>query len=321
MGAGKCGAAALALAFAAAGAAHGQGAYPNHTVQIVNPTLAGATTDILARVLANGMASRLGQQFVVVNRPGAGGAIGTALVARAEPDGYTLWFGAVYALSVLTKIKTTEAGYDANALVPVCQTVSNATVLAVRPDSRFKSVADMIRAAREEPGKVTYGHQGAGSIPNLAMEELLDTAGAKIAGIPYRGDPAVISDVLGGQIEVAALVQGTAAAAGSSLRVIGIFAEERHPAFPGVPTVKEQGYNVAPLSFGGLMAPAATPKDAIAKLEQACAGAAKDEAYAKAAQLGGQPPNYYADRATFTERLQRDIESKERLLKKMGLHR
>ncbi len=82
--------------------------YPARTVQIVNPTQAGATTDVLARVLANGLASRLGQQFVIVNRPGAGGAIGTAAVARADADGYTLWFGAVYTLSVLTKLKETR---------------------------------------------------------------------------------------------------------------------------------------------------------------------------------------------------------------------
>jgi tripartite-type tricarboxylate transporter receptor subunit TctC len=314
--------ASAVLALAALGsAAQAQDNYPNRVVQIVNPTLAGATTDVLARVLATGLASRLGQQFVIVNRPGAGGAIGTASVARAEPDGYTLWFGAVYVLSVLTKVKTTEAGYEANALTPICQTVSNAMVMAVRPDSRFKSVADLVEAARKEPGKVTYGHQGAGSIPNLAMEEFLDTAQIKVTGIPYRGDPAVITDVLGGQIDVAALVQGTAAAAGSNLRILGIFAEEQHPAFPGVPTVKEQGYNVAPLSFGGMMAPAATPAPVVAKLAQACDGAANDEAYKTAAQRGGQPVTYFADRATFAARLQRDIDAKGRLLTKMGLHR
>jgi tripartite-type tricarboxylate transporter receptor subunit TctC len=153
------------------------------------------------------------------------------------------------------------------------------------------------------------------------MEEFLDSAQIKVAAIPYRGDPAVITDVLGGQIQVAALVQGTAAAAGSTLRILGIFAEERHPAFPGVPTVKEQGYNVAPLSFGGLMAPAGTPAPVIAKLVQACDGAAKDESYMTAAKNGGQPATYYADRATFAARLQRDIETKDRLLEKMGLRR
>lgn len=311
----------IAAAVCASTCASAQPDYPNRVVQIVNPTLAGSTTDVLVRVLAAGLSARLGQQFVIVNRPGAGGAIGTLSVARAEPDGYTLWFGAVYALSVLTKLKGTEAGYDPDALTPVCQTVSNAMVMAVRADSRFKTLADLVTAARREPGKLNYGHQGAGSIPNLSMEEFLDAAQLKINGVPYRGDPAVITDLLGGNIDVAGLVQGTAAAAGEQLRVLGIFSEERHPAFPGVPTVKEQGYDVAPISFGGLMAPKGTPDPVIAKLAAACEGAAKDEAYATAAKRGGQPDAYYADLAVFRQRLARDIEAKQRLLTKMGLAR
>ena len=295
--------------------------YPSRTVQIVNPTQAGATTDVLARVLANGMASRLGQQFVIVNRPGAGGAIGTAAVARADADGYTLWFGAVYTLSVLTKLKETEAGYAPNALVPVCQTVSNAMVIVVRQESPHKTLADLVKAAQANPGKLNYGHQGAGSIPNLSVEEFLDTANLKINSIPFRGDPAVITALLGDNIDAGGLVQGTAAAARDKLRILGIFAEERHPGFPGVPTVKEQGYDVAPISFGGLMAPAGTPEPVIARLAEACEGAAKDEAYLKAAKAGGQPDNYYADRKVFGERLARDIAAKDRLLKKMGLGR
>ncbi len=295
--------------------------YPARTVQIVNPTQAGATTDVLARVLANSLATRLGQQFVIVNRPGAGGAIGTAAVARADADGYTLWFGAVYALSVLTKLKETEAGYAANALVPICQTVSNAMVIVVRQELPHKTLADLVKAAQANPGKLNYGHQGAGSIPNLSVEEFLDTANLKVNAIPFRGDPAVITALLGDNIDVGGLVQGTAAAARDKLRILGIFAEERHPGFPGVLTVKEQGYDVAPISFGGLMAPAGTPEPVIARLADACEGAAKDEAYAKAAKAGGQPDNYYADRKIFGERLARDIAAKDRLLKKMGLGR
>jgi tripartite-type tricarboxylate transporter receptor subunit TctC len=311
--------AAAAVAWTAAPAA-AQG-YPNRTVQIVNPTQAGATTDVLARALAVGLASRLGHQFVIVNRAGAGGAIGTAAVARAEPDGYTLWFGAIYTLSVLTRMKETEAGYEANALVPVCQTVSNAMMIVVKADSPHKTLADLVKDAKANPGKLNYGHQGAGSIPNLAIEEFLEAAGLKINSIPFRGDPAVITGLLGGNVEVGGLVQGTAATARDRLRILGIFAEERHPSFPDVPTVKEQGFNVAPISFGGLMAPAATPQPVIERLASACEGAAKDEAYVKPAKAGGQPDNYYADRKVFGERLERDIANKARVLKTMGLSR
>jgi tripartite-type tricarboxylate transporter receptor subunit TctC len=309
----------LAAVFAAALAlpAQAQSDYPSRIVNVVNPTQAGATTDILARALVAGLSSRLGQQFVVVNRPGASDAIGTASVARAAPDGYTLLFGAVYVLSVLPAARSADIGYDAHSLVPVCQTVSNAMVIAVRPDSPFKTLADLVTAARAQPGKLNYGHQGAGSIPNLSMEEFLDAAKLDIKGIPGRGDPAVVTDLLGGSIDVAALVQGTVA--GQNLRLLGIFTEERHPSFADTPTVKEQGFDVAPISFGGLLAPAATPKEIIGKLETACESAAKDEVYASAARRGGQPPSYYADRATFGMRLERDIDAKRRLIARMKL--
>jgi tripartite-type tricarboxylate transporter receptor subunit TctC len=297
--------------------ARAQQDYPSRTVSVVNPTQAGATTDVLARALVVGLSGRLGQQFVVVNRTGASGAIGTASVARAAPDGYTLLFGAVYVLSVLPAARSNDIGYEAQSLVPVCQTVSNAMVIAVRPDSPFKTLADLVAAARAQPGKLNYGHQGAGSIPHLSMEEFLETAKLDIKGIPSRGDPAVVTDLLGGSIDVAALVQGTVA--GQNLRVLGIFAEERHPSFADIPTVKEQGFDVAPLSFGGLLAPAATPKEIVARLETACEGAAKDEIYASAAKRGGQPPSYYADRAMFGTRLDRDVEAKKRLIARMKL--
>jgi len=179
---------AAALVTATALPAQAQQDYPSRTVTVVNPTQAGATTDVLARTLVPGLASRLGQQFVLVNRTGASGAIGTASVARAAPDGYTLLFGAVYVLSVLPAARSNDIGYEAHSLIPVCQTVSNAMVIAVRPDSPFRTLADLVAAARAQPGKLNYGHQGAGSIPHLSMEEFLDTAKLDIKGIPGRGD-------------------------------------------------------------------------------------------------------------------------------------
>ena len=180
---------AAVLVTAAALPAQAQQDYPNRTVTVVNPTQAGATTDVLARALVLGLSSRLGQQFVVVNRTGASGAIGTASVARAAPDGYTLLFGAVYVLSVLPAARSNDIGYEAHALVPVCQTVSNAMVIAVRPDSQFKTLADLVAAARAQPGKLNYGHQGAGSIPHLSMEEFLDTPSSTSRAFPAAAIP------------------------------------------------------------------------------------------------------------------------------------
>jgi tripartite-type tricarboxylate transporter receptor subunit TctC len=306
--------AALAGGVGLSAQGHAQHDYPSRIVQIVNPYQAGSTTDVLARALAVGLSSRLGQQFVVVNRPGAGGALGAVSVARSEPDGYTLLFAPALVVSVLPAARG-DTGYDANSLAPVCQTFSNAMALAVRPDSPFKSLADLVRAARERPGQLNYGHQGPSTIPHLAMEEFLDAAGLKINGIPYRGDPAVMTDLLGGRLDVAAIVLGSARE--QNVRLLGIFADERHPSAPQAATVKEQGFDVSPTSFGGLMAPARTPPEVVSKLETACAQAAADDAYITTARRAFQPGNYYADREAFHARLQHDIEVKKRLLSRM----
>jgi len=309
-----------ALSFSASAQAQAQQAqnqneYPNRVVRIVNPYVAGSTTDILARGLAVGLSNRLRQQFFVENRAGAGGTLGTASVARAETDGYTLLFAPALVLSVYPQARGTDAGYKPGALMPICQTFTNAMALAVHPESPIKNVADLVKAAKEKPGALNYGHQGPLTIPHLAMEEFLNHAGIDIKDIPFRGEPLVMTDLLGGRIDVASIVLGTAQ--GQNVRVIGVFSETRHPAFKDVPTVKEQGFDVSPSSFGGLMAPAGTFPHVVAKLTRACEGAAKDDAYKTTAERAAQPPDYYADAALFKQRLERDIERKAAVLSRL----
>ncbi len=305
----------IVLAAMASGLLHtvasAQGDFPNRVVKVVNPYVAGSTTDILARALSAGMSARLGQQFVVENRAGAGGAIGTAQVARSDADGYTLLYAPALVLTVHPQDRA-DTGYKPDALVPVCQAFVNAMALAVRMDSPIKNIADLVAAAKQKPGALNYGHQGNVTIPHLAMEEFLLAAGIDIKDIPFRGEPLVMTDLLGGRIVVASIVLGTAA--GQNVRVIGIFAETRHPAFADVQTVKEQGYDVAPTSFGGLLAPAGTPAPVLAKLADTCASAAKDEAYKLVAQRAAQPPDYYDDAKGFRARLERDTAAKARVL-------
>jgi tripartite-type tricarboxylate transporter receptor subunit TctC len=288
--------------------------YPSRLVKIVNPYVAGSTTDILARAIAAGLSSRLNREFIIENKPGAGGALGTLSVVRSDPDGHTLLFAPALVLSVHPQART-DTDYKPDALVPICQTFINAMALAVRPDSPIKNIADLVAAAKAKPGALNYGHQGPLTIPHLAMEEFLQTANVNIKDIPFRGEPQVMTDLLGGRLDVASIVLGTAT--GQNVRVIGIFAERRQDAFPDVPTVKEQGYDVSPASFGGLLAPAATPAPVMTKLATACVGAAKDEAYAAVAKRAAQPADYYADATTFRQRLQRDIETKARVLKRV----
>jgi len=293
--------------------------YPARIVQVVDPYQAGSTTDILARALAVGLSNDLGQQFIVLNKAGAGGTVGTAFVTRSSPDGYTLLFAPVVVLSVAPQIRPrAEVGYAPGALIPICQTFVNTMGLLVKDDSPIKTLTDLVRLARQQPGTLNYGHQGLSSIPQLAMEAFLDTAQVKIHGIPYHGDPEVVTDLLGGRIDVASVVLGAVGIAGHGARIIAVFADERHPSYPEAPTAREQGFDVAPTSFGGLFAPYGTPQGVVDTLSRSCAKAAKEDVYVAAAQHAAQPRSYFADRDEFQARLQRDVEAKKEILDRLG---
>jgi tripartite-type tricarboxylate transporter receptor subunit TctC len=295
--------------------AQAQADYPNRIVKIVVPYIAGSVPDILARGLASDLANRLGQQFIIENRAGGSGALGTAAVARADADGHTLLFAPAVVLSVLPQARGADTGYRPDALAPICQTFVNTMALAVRPDSPFKGIADLVAAAKQRPGALNYGHPGVTTIPHLAVEELLQAAGIDIKDIPFRGGPQTVTELLGGRIDFVTLVVGTEV--GQNIRLLGVFSEQRLAALPDVPTVKEQGYDVSPASFGGLLAPKSTPAAITTKLAAACAAAANDRTYATIAKRAGQPDDYYADAAAFRSRLARDIESKARVLARL----
>jgi tripartite-type tricarboxylate transporter receptor subunit TctC len=194
----------------------------------------------------------------------------------------------------------------------VCQTFVNTMGLVVRPDSPIKTVADLVAAAKQKPGALNYGHPGILTIPQLAMEEFQQTAGIEIKDIPFRSGPQSITELLGGRLDVVSIVMGTEV--GQNIRVIGVFSEKRIATFPDVPTVKEQGYDVIPASFGGLLAPRGTPQPVLSRLSSACAEAARNDVYVTTAKRAGQPDDYYADAAAFRLRLTRDVESKARVL-------
>jgi tripartite-type tricarboxylate transporter receptor subunit TctC len=210
-----------ATAAVAATSAQAQSDYPNRVIKIVTPYVAGSVPDVFARALVPGLSSRLGQQFIVENRTGGSGAIGTLSVVRAEPDGYTVLMAPAVVLSVLPQARGVEAGYRPDSLVPVCQTFVNTMGLAVRPNSAIRDVKDLVAAARQKPGVLNYGHPGVLTIPHLAVEELLQAAEIDIKDIPFRGGPQSIAELLGGRIDVVTLVMGTEV--GQNVRIIGVF--------------------------------------------------------------------------------------------------
>ncbi|MFC0388491.1 tripartite tricarboxylate transporter substrate binding protein [Muricoccus vinaceus] len=303
----------LAAIMALPGLAWAEEAFPSRPIQVVNPYPAGGATDLMARAMATGLQQRLGQPVVVVNRDGAAGAVGTLGVARAAADGHTLAFVPSLVLSVLP-VTQPNSGLRADALRPVCQMFANAQAIAVRTDSPLRTLADLVAAAKASPGAVTYGSLGIASIPHLAILQWARAAGIEMTHVPYRGDGAVMTDALAGRIDFAAIVLGSASGR-TDMRLLAVFDTARNPAFPEVPTAAEQGFDVAPTSFGGLMAPSGTPPERIALLEAACAEVAGGEVYRAAARRALQPAAFHTGAAAFAGRLARDVAEKAELLR------
>jgi tripartite-type tricarboxylate transporter receptor subunit TctC len=289
--------------------------FPDHPIEITVTFAPGGTPDTLARALSEGFAADLKQPVVVVTKLGAGGAVGAAAVSRADPNGYSLLFAPVLVESVVPIIQS-GANFRPESLMPICQTYETEMALVVRPDSPYKSVGDIVNAAKANPGKVSYGHAGTGSIPHLAMIQLASLTKTEFNVIPYKGDAEVTAPVLGGVVDFAPMTLSSVPK--GAVRILAVFANERNPAIPDVPTVKEEGFDVAPTSFGGLFAPAGLPNDVKSRLEEACKFAAAQPIYvdtAKRAMLGAK---LYADSASFAARLAKDIEEKKVLLKTLG---
>jgi tripartite-type tricarboxylate transporter receptor subunit TctC len=306
----------IASVTVACGAAAGGGAanaqeYPSRVVQIVVPATAGSSADILGRVLADGFSSRFGKPVIVVDKPGANGVLGTADVARANPDGYMLMHGATYSITVQPLIDK-QAGYTVKSFTPICQTFKNDQVAVVPPNSPLKTARDIVEATKRKPGGLNVAIPGTATIPHLAMIEWADQAKVVFNDVPYKGPAEEMQAVRSGQIDFA--VVPLTAAAGSGLPMPGLFAEERNPALPDVPTFKEQGYNVAPLSYGGLLGPAGMPADVTAKLEAACVAVMKGDAAQKVVKHTLQPAGYFADSAGFARNLATDVAEKNRLV-------
>jgi tripartite-type tricarboxylate transporter receptor subunit TctC len=292
--------------------------YPERTVDLVIPYAAGGGIDLLLRALGEGLAAHFKQTFVVSNRTGAGGALGVAYVARSAPDGHTLLFVPALAYSVLPLMQS-NVGYADNSFAPICQTFENQMALIVRPDSPFKTVRDIVDAARGKPDGLAYAATAVGTITHLAAAALAHTAKVKLSHVPFRGDGDLMGQLIGGHVDFASVTLASAAAAGPSVRVAGIFADARNPSLPDAPTVKEQGYDVAPTSFGGLFAPAGVPTDTMAKLEAGCRFAVQQPAYTELAKRLHQGSHYYAGAAAFAKRLDADIVDKKELLQRIGI--
>ena len=307
-------AAIVAASMGLVGGAAAQG-YPDHIIELVVPATPGSSADILGRVLADGMATALGQRIVVLNKVGAGGMLGTAAVAQAKPDGYTLVHTAVYAMTV-QPLTERQVSYTHKSFDPICQTFKNDQVIVARPNT-YKNVADILAASKAKSGGLNYGTPGVGTIPYLSIAELSQITKVPFNHVPFRGPPESIQMTAAGQIDFA--VAPLTAAASSNLAMPGLFALKRNPSIPDVPTVIEQGFNVAPLSIGGLFAPAGLPDDVKRKLDNACKAAMQTDAFKRIAKSTFQPSDFSADMAGFKANIAKDVDDKRRLLTALGM--
>lgn len=274
-----------ALVIAASGLAPSlaQAAFPDKPVRIIVPFSPGGGTDLIARTLGAGMAQELGQTVLIENKPGAGTIIGTDLVAKSPPDGHTLVI-ATFAHALNPSLQSRLPYATDKAFAPIILIGRSPNVLVVRPDSPYKTVKDIIAAAKARPRQLTFASQGNGTSAHLAGELFKNLAKVDMTHVPYRGAGPALTDLLGGQVD---MMFATAAAVGSfldagKLRALGVTSSERSPALAKVPTIAESevpGY--AADSWYGLYAPAGTPQDVIARLNAAAKKAVQTDSFRK----------------------------------------
>lgn len=259
---------AVLLAYAAVPMAVAQG-WPSKPIRVVVSVPAGGTPDVVARMVTPGLSAMLGQQLVVDNRGGASGQIGAELAARATPDGYTLFFTSAGALTILPHMQR-KAPYDSlRDFAPVSLVCSGPFLLITHPSVQAKTVKDLIALTRAEPGKLNYASAGSGAPNHIAMELLKNMSGMNITHVPYKGAPQAVTDVIGGNMHmtlnsIPPVIQHIKA---GRLRLLGVSSARRSPQLPEVPTIGEAGVpGYEFITWFGMLAPAGTPKDIIARL-------------------------------------------------------
>jgi tripartite-type tricarboxylate transporter receptor subunit TctC len=264
--------------------------YPNRPITWVVTGMAGSVTDIGSRTYAKVLAEKLGQQFVIDNKPGAGGIIGTEAVARAKPDGYTLLNGTSGPFGSYPSLYKKLSFDPQKDFIPVHGLSESPMIMVVRPDSPFKSIKELVEYAKKNPDKVNYGTTGMGSGSHLFMEMLQQAAGMKVTVVPYKGSAQQITDLLGGNIELVLeySVVVTQMIKDGKMVPIGVTGRTRLKHFPDVATVEEQGYpGVWLTAWSSAIAPAGTPPEVVDRLANAFEEMLKEPSIQKYADDNG----------------------------------
>ena len=289
-------------------------------IRIIVPVAAGSSLDARARIIAQALGHRLGQQPIVENKPGAGGTIGSAYVAKSAPDGSVLLF--TNDALVINPHVYRDPGYDAlKDFAPITQAYVSSMVLVESRTAKAQTVKDLIALARDQPGTLTYGSSGNGGLPHLAMEVFSRLAGISLVHVPYKGDSQALTDLLAGRISI--MVSGIPAALGyirsGDMRALAVTGAQRVRALPNVPTVAEAGlpgFDV--FAWTGFFAPVSTPAPVIEQLNRDLVASIGSEAVkAHLEATGGQPaPSSPGEFSTF---VRKEFERYGKLVKAIGL--
>jgi tripartite-type tricarboxylate transporter receptor subunit TctC len=249
--------------------------WPTKGVKLIVPFAAGATPDIVARLLADDLQTKLGQPFVVENKPGASGNLGTDAVAKAEPDGYTIGISIGGPLAINTLLFS-KLPYDPGKdLALITMLTTQPSGLAVNTGLKVENVGELIALLKANPGKYNFGSIGNGSLSHLAMEAIALKSGTQLVHLPYPSSPQAVTALMRGDVQMACLpaIAITPQLGSGQIKLLAISTAQRDPLLPGVPTLKEQGVDVEADAWNGLIAPAKTPAPIIAQIQKAFAAA------------------------------------------------
>ena len=258
---------ALALLLLASASAAAQD-WPTKTVKIVVPFAPGSTPDMVARLIADRLQQKLGQTFVIENKPGASGNLGTDAVAKAEPDGATIGISIGGPLAINTLLFSKLPYAPAKDLAPITQLITQPSALVVNTDLGADNVAALVALLKRDPGKYNFGSIGNGSLSHLAMEAIALKSGTKLVHVPYPGSPQAMTAVIRGDVQMACLpaISVTPQLATGKVKVLAVSTAARSTLLPDIPTLKEAGIDVEADAWMGLIAPARIPDAVIARI-------------------------------------------------------
>ena len=266
--------------------------WPQKPVKVIVPFPPGGVTDSLARITADWLTQRLGQPVIAENRPGASGAIAAELVARAEPDGYTLFSAATPQLAIVPHVQ--KVNYDpVKDFAPISIVGTNPFALGCNRKIAATSLKQLVDYASAHPGELSYASPGSGSVGHLTMELFLARAGLKMEAVLYKGGGPAIADVVAGHVPCyfGNLNEILPHAGGDKINVLAVSGETRAPQLPQVPTVAEQGYpGFRTVTWNGYVAPAATPRSIVERVAREIAAGCRDAAFAARLEKIGVDP-------------------------------